>query len=96
MSSSLRLVAPFVGINDFSDLPGKVENVVKELNERTYGKLEFKYFDPTKDRKLEAVLKRYNIMSLTWPVLSDGKIKPGKGAIGLVMEYGDKVIGNPC
>ncbi len=34
-------------------------------------------------------------MTLSWPALSEGKVPPGKGAIGLVMEYGDKSLTVP-
>ena len=34
-------------------------------------------------------------MTLSWPALSKGEVPPGKGAIGLVMEYGDKSLTVP-
>ncbi len=94
-SSSLEIVAPFMRLSRLPELPGKIENIVKRLNAKTYGKLEFEYLDPTKDQSLGTVLKKYNILNLKWPSLSGGQIKPGKGAIGLVMEYGSKFVTIP-
>ncbi|OEU84765.1 MAG: hypothetical protein BA865_13565 [Desulfobacterales bacterium S5133MH4] len=95
LSSSLNLVAPFMGLNELPKLPGKLENTIKTLNDKNYGQLEFEYLDPTKDESLEAESKKYNLMSLRWPALSGGQIQPGNGAIGLVMEYRDKAVTIP-
>ena len=94
-SSSLRVVAPLMRLNKLPELPEKLESIVKELNHKVYGKLEFEHLDPTKDESLEAVAEKYNVLSLKWPALSGGTIQPGKGAIGLVMEYRDRVVKIP-
>jgi ABC-2 type transport system permease protein len=44
---------------------------------------------------LQAVIKKYNIMTLSWPAFSKGEVPPGEGAIGLVMEYGEKSLTIP-
>ncbi len=95
LSSSLKIVAPYMRLSNLSELPTKVESIVEELNNKNYGKLKFAYLDPTKDKSLETVLTKYNILSLKWPAISGRKIEPGKGAIGLVMEYGNKVVDVP-
>ncbi len=95
LSSSLKSVAPYMGLNELPEYPDKLESIIKNLNDKTYGKLEYIYIDPFKEQNLESVLKKYNIMSLKWPALSDGKIQAGSGIIGLVMEYGDKVMEVP-
>ena len=94
-SSSLKIVAPYMRLNSLPELPERLEAIVEKLSDKHYGKLEFRYLDPTKDQSLEAETEKYNILSLTWPSLSNGKIQPGKGAIGLVMEYGDKIVEIP-
>jgi ABC-2 type transport system permease protein len=94
-SSSLKAVAPLMRLDKLPQLPEKLENVVKELNDKVYGKLEFEHLDPTKDPSLEEAAEKRNILSLKWPALSGGKIQPGKGAIGLVMEYQDKTVKIP-
>lgn len=95
LSSSLKIVAPYMRLNQLPELPAKLEDIVEKLNGKNYGKLQFEYLDPTKDQNLEEELRKYNVVSLTWPALSDGKIEPGQGAIGLVMEYGEKVAEIP-
>lgn len=94
-SSSLEIVAPFMKLNNLPEVPGKLESIVTRLNRKNYGKLKFEHLDPTKDKSLESVMKKYNIMTLKWPALSGGQIQPGRGSIGLVMEYGDKAATIP-
>jgi ABC-2 type transport system permease protein len=94
-SSSLKSVAPLMRLNKLPELPENLESAVKELNDKVYGKLEFEHLDPTRDASLEAAVEKYNILSLKWPALSGGKIQPGEGAIGLLMEYRDKTINIP-
>ncbi|MBW1714277.1 MAG: Gldg family protein [Deltaproteobacteria bacterium] len=95
LSSSLEGVAPYLDVGDLAKLPGRLEGIVEKLNDKNYGKLEFIYLDPTKDEALEGELQKYHILSLKWPALSGGKIQPGKGSIGMVMEYGDRVVDVP-
>ena len=95
LSSSLETVAPFMRLNKLSDLPKQIERVVAKLNDKNYGKLQFEYLDPSKDKSLDALLDKHDILHLQWPALSDGKIPSGKGAIGLVMEYDDKAVTIP-
>jgi len=87
MSSSLEIVAPFMGLNELPDLPEAVKKTVDDLNKKNYGKLVFNHFDPTKQPALEEDAEKYNLMSLKWPDLSDGNIPSGSGIIGLVMEH---------
>ncbi len=95
LSSSLKIIAPYLQLDELPALPEKLEETVAKLNAKTYGKLAFEYFDPSKDEGLEPVLKEYNILGLNWPALSNGQIQPGNGHIGLVTEYGDKAITTP-
>jgi ABC-2 type transport system permease protein len=95
LSSSLEAVAPYIRLNEISQIPGKLKSIVEDLNHKSYGKLEFHYLDPTKDASLETLAGKYNLMNLKWPSLSNGKIQPGEGTIGLVMEYGDKAVTIP-
>jgi len=95
LSSSLKVVAPYMRLGDLPTLPEMIEGIVENLNGKSYGKLEFKHLDPSTDQALEEVVKRYHILSLKWPALSGGKIQSGRGAIGLVMEYQDRAIEIP-
>ncbi|MBW1850268.1 MAG: GldG family protein, partial [Deltaproteobacteria bacterium] len=87
-SSSLKIIAPFIQLDELPALPEKLEEIVVKLNSKTYGKLSFEHLDPTEDKDLESAVEKYNVLTLNWPALSDGKIEPGSGSIGLAMEYG--------
>ena len=95
LSSSLEAVAPYLQIGDLAQLPGRLETIVRKLNAKNYGKLEFEYLDPAKDQGLEEELERHRILGLKWPALSGGKIQPGKGSIGMVMEHGERAVELP-
>lgn len=82
LSSSLDTVAPFMQLKDLPDLPKKLEGLVEKLNQKTYGKLKFEYLDPTKDPSLDPLAKKYNLLQLNWPALSEGKVPPGQGMVG--------------
>jgi ABC-type uncharacterized transport system involved in gliding motility auxiliary subunit len=91
LSSSLKSVAPFMGLDQLSEYPDKLKAIVDGLNAKNYGKLEYAYIDPSTEPIQEPSLKKYNLMHLQWPAMSDGNIQAGEGTIGLVMEYGEKV-----
>jgi ABC-2 type transport system permease protein len=95
LSSSLEAVGPYMGIRNLSNIPDEMKATIEKLNQKNYGKLEFEHLNPTQDQALEELSKKYNIMTLSWPALSEGKVPPGKGAIGLVMEYSDKSLTVP-
>jgi ABC-2 type transport system permease protein len=95
LSSSLETVGPFMGIGNLSNIPEQMKAIIEKLNQKNYGKLEFEFFNPTKNQALQAVIKKYNIMTLSWPALSKGEVPPGEGAIGLVMQYGEKSLTIP-
>ncbi len=94
LSSSLEIVAPQMGVRNLTGIPAEIENIVKKLNQKNYGKLEFEFINPTPDQDLAAISKEYNIMMLSWPALAKG-IAPGNGVIGLVMEYGENSLTVP-
>ena len=85
LSGSLEIVAPQMGVRNLTGIPAEIENIVKKLNQKNYGKLEFEFINPTPDQDLAAISKEYNIMMLSWPALAKG-IAPGESVIGLVME----------
>ncbi|MGD8291925.1 MAG: Gldg family protein [Desulfobacterales bacterium] len=95
LSSSLESVGPHMGIDSLARIPDEMKAMVEQLNHKNYGKLEYEFLNPIEDQAIQALAQKYNIMTLSWPALSDGKIPPGKGAIGLVMEYGEKSLTVP-
>jgi ABC-2 type transport system permease protein len=90
LSSSLNPVAPLMGLNQLPEYPAKLKEIIGRLNAKNYGKLEYTYIDPSTASSSGTSWKKYDLMELQWPDLSNGKIKAGKGMIGLVMEYGGK------
>ena len=91
LSSSLKSVAPLMGLNQIPEYPVKLKESIERLNTKNFGKLEYTYIDPSKEPSKEPLWKQYDLMQLQWPDLSNGNIPAGKGMIGLVMEYGEKV-----
>ncbi|MBW2449144.1 MAG: Gldg family protein [Deltaproteobacteria bacterium] len=94
LSSSLTSVAPLMGLNQIPEYPVKLKESIERLNTKNFGKLVYTYIDPSNEPSNEPLWEQYNLMQLQWPDLSDGthgKIPAGKGMIGLVMEYGEKV-----
>ena len=92
LSSSLYQMAPYIGLKNLSEIPDELEKVVQQLNQKNYNKLEFKHLDLSTDEDQEAVAKEYNIMTVKWPTLAKGAVPPGKGSIGLVMEFGEQAL----
>lgn len=91
LSSSLYKMAPYIGLKNLSKIPDELAKIVQELNRKNYQKLEFAYMDPADD-DLETIAKKYNIMTVKWPALAKGTVPPGKGAIGLITEFGDRAL----
>ena len=95
MSPSLETVAPFMGLRTMAQLPEQIEATVAELGKKNYNRLKFEYISPPDDRAAEKIASKYNLLMLSWPDLSNGKIPAGKGMIGLVLEYGDRAASIP-
>ena len=91
LSSSLKSVAPLMGLNQIPEYPEKLKESIERLNAKNFGKLEYTYIDPSKEPSKEPLWKQYDLMQLQWPNLSGGNIPAGNGMIGLVMKYGEKV-----
>ena len=94
-SSSLNAVSKLMALRELPELPSRLKDIVSNINDKFYGKIKFEYFDPSKDQAMEEIARKYEIMELKWPGLSNGKIKSGKGSIGLVMEHGERVVKIP-
>jgi ABC-type uncharacterized transport system involved in gliding motility auxiliary subunit len=92
LSSSLYQIAPYIGLKQLSKIPDDLARIVQKLNQKNYNKLEFEYLDPATDEDREAIAKKYNVMTVKWPELAKGTVPPGKGAIGLVTEFGERAL----
>ena len=95
LSSSLEAVAPHMGLRNLAGIPAEIQRIVKKLNQKNYNKLQYEFLNPSQNQDLQALANQYNIMSLSWPALGQGKVPAGQGAIGLVMEYGAKSVTVP-
>ncbi|MFH0996919.1 MAG: Gldg family protein [Pseudomonadota bacterium] len=94
-SSSLDAIAPYMGLKTLPQLNADIESLVKKLNSQLYGKLTYGFLDPSVDPKLESDIEAHQLMTLKWPELSNGKIPAGRGAIGMVVQYGVKTVTIP-
>ena len=92
LSSSLNQIASYIGLKQLAQFPKALEEMVAQLNQKNYNKLAFEFFDPAADETLAAVVKKYKIMTVKWPSLAKGSIPPGNGAIGMVMEFGERTM----
>ena len=95
LSSSLKSVAPYMRLDALGELPQRFKTIVEQLNAKTYNRLTFEHIDPSHTPEIEAQAEEYKLMNLKWPALADGKVPAGKGIIGLVMQYGPKVVTVP-
>lgn len=87
MSSSIKNVAPVIGINEIPQLPQSIKEAVEELNTANYGQLTYEYINPATDDKIDALIEEYDIRVLQWPDIPEQNITAGRGAIGLSVEY---------
>ena len=80
LSPAIETVAPHMGVRNLAGIPAEIENIVKKLNQKNYGKLEFEFLNPAQDQNLAALSKEYNIMMLSWPALAKGQIPRAKAS----------------
>ncbi|MCD6585567.1 MAG: Gldg family protein [Desulfobacteraceae bacterium] len=90
MSSSVKNVAPVIGITELPQLPSSVKETVAKLNDSNYGQLTYEYIDPATD-KIDSLIEKYDIRVLQWPDIPEKNITAGRGAIGLSVEYGEEM-----
>jgi ABC-2 type transport system permease protein len=95
LSSALKQVAPYMGLDEIIRYPKELEHIVDKLNDKTYNKLIFSYVDPSTEKIEEGTLKKFNLMNLKWPALLKDKIEAGQGVIGLSAAYQQKTINIP-
>lgn len=91
LSSSLEAVGPYLKLPGLSQLPGKIKDIVIELNNKLYGKLEFRYLDPSDNIEVEKEAETYHLLRLHWKDFQDRRgstVQAGNGFAGLVVRYG--------
>lgn len=95
LSSSLKGVAQFMGLDGLPSFAEGLEDIIARVNTKTYNKLAYRHIDPSLDPEGAELSKIYNIMNVNWPAIPEAKLAAGNGVIGLVMEYGDKIVTTP-
>ena len=91
LSSSIYGVAPYMGIKQLDSYPDKIRDIVKQLNPITYNRLEFSYIDPSSDPGAAKALDDIDVMELSWPAIEKANVAPGRGLIGLLIQYKEKI-----
>lgn len=91
LSSSLNPIAPLIGLNQLPGLAGEVQKAIESLNSKSLGIFDFEYIDPPAGQEMEPLVKKYDLMALTWPEIPDQGIAAGQGVAGLVLEYQQQV-----
>jgi ABC-type uncharacterized transport system involved in gliding motility auxiliary subunit len=95
LSPALKNVASYMGLKRLSDLPQSMQKIIKEINERNYGKLEYEFRAPEGEERINRLTEKHDLMSLEWPDLDQGKVQAGSGVIGLVLKYGQEQVDLP-
>jgi ABC-type uncharacterized transport system involved in gliding motility auxiliary subunit len=94
-STALDNVAPYIGIRELAAVPEEVEELVRKMNRTHYGRLDFEVINPATEEDVKTVANRYNLLVLSWPELSEGRVPSGQGVIGLVATHGERSIAIP-
>lgn len=92
LSSSLRIVGPYMNIDGLSSVPGEIEDIVAALNDKSFGKISFAYLDPTVNPGAEKEAGKYGVLTLNWDEFKDRRgrtIAADRGYAGIVVEHGD-------
>ena len=90
LSSSLKNIAPSLNIKGWPEKTESISKIVEKLNEKYQGNIDFQLINPSSDKEIDAIVKKYNVRVLEWPDIPEQDIKTGRGSIGLSIAYGDK------
>ncbi len=93
-SPALIDIAPQVRMEGISEMPSRIEEIVRELGGKYYGKLEYSVVDPAADAAAKEENSRYNLVTLRWRDITDATgavvVPAGQGAAAIVVEKGEK------
>jgi len=95
LSSSLKKVAPFMGLEELPRYPKELAKIVESLNQKSYDKLTFTHIDPTMNPDARLPVGADELMQLKWPDIAQADVKEGHGQIGLLVEYQGEVKNIP-
>jgi ABC-type uncharacterized transport system involved in gliding motility auxiliary subunit len=95
LSSSLEGVAQYMGLEELPTFADSLQEIIARVNAKTYNKLTYRHIDPSQEPEGEELSQKYSVMKINWPAIPEANLSAGSGVIGLVMEYGDKVVTTP-
>ncbi len=95
LSSSLNPIAPLLGLNQLPQLPQEIQKTIEHLNAKNLDIFDYKRVDVKTQDELNVIVKKYDLMAMTWPEIPDKNIAAGHGAAGLVIEYKTQVSALP-
>jgi ABC-type uncharacterized transport system involved in gliding motility auxiliary subunit len=93
LSSSLRVVGPYMDIQGLAELPERINDIIARLNTKSYGKLAFIHLDPSVQTGAGSQASRYNILRMNWEEFRDRRgrtIAADTGYAGIVVEHGNR------
>ncbi|WP_407427750.1 GldG family protein [Treponema sp.] len=70
----------------FSQMEDEIRAAYREINKKNKNRITFEAVDPSSS-EIPALVEKYGIQSLNW---NDATLGQGIGAVGLVLEYGEK------
>lgn len=70
----------------FNDMEEEIRKAFNEVNKKNKNRITFASIDPN-PAEIPALVEKYGIQSLNW---NDPNLGQGTGAVGLVLEYGEK------
>lgn len=95
LSSSLNKIAPLIGLDNLSELGGKVAKSIENLNDKSLNILEFKHIDAADKKDIDELGQKHDLMALSWPAVPEENIAAGHGAAGLVIEFKNQTASFP-
>jgi ABC-type uncharacterized transport system involved in gliding motility auxiliary subunit len=95
LSSSLDDIAPLIGLNGLPDLKNTVKKTIDGINAKSRNILSFTHRDITDKQTLNEIGKKYDLMALSWPDITENNIQAGQGAAGLVLTFQDQSASLP-
>ncbi|MFW6132229.1 MAG: Gldg family protein, partial [Candidatus Aminicenantaceae bacterium] len=94
-SSSLMNIAREINLEGLNQLEREIDDIVDELNKKTYDQLEYVYIDPSVDEVGKKEIAAFRRFELQWPEFqsTDGNIiKAGRGILAIGIEYDEKSV----
>jgi len=94
-SSSLQKLIPFLELKGFELIKAKVEKIVGELNNKAYGKLDFKFVDPSITPLDSKLSEKFGRFKMSWPrkEFPSGKVlEAGEGYLAIGIMHKDKSV----